>query len=225
MTMRIHLPRALGLYLAWLSLVSGALLVALGSVLPFGIGRIDPRGAFACLIEAELFFVLVVWPFFIPRLFVPRGPVPLGPGVEGHLLVLQVGILFLVALPLAFLTRNLADLGAREFFVGHALVASVACFVAGLFTLAGIRVQRVAPWYLAGLFAASAALPFLHFLSLEYGGPALGWLAVLSPFWGAARLEEVAPLVSSAIFALAAVALFLAAPYVRSPAASSPAPH
>jgi hypothetical protein len=224
--MRVNVPRAIGLYLVWLSFISGVLLLAMGDVLPLRLGFITPENAFTCLIEAELFFVLVIWPFFIPRLLVPRAPgvapAPASPGVvvptgvsgEGHLLVLQVCVLFVVAMPIAFLCQNLGNVGAREFFTGHLLVATAASFVAALFSLGAERQARLGPWYILGFFVASALLPFLHFLAGAFAGRSLRFLSALSPFWGASLLDEATPLVSAGLFGGAALALFLAMPFL-----------
>ncbi len=216
--MRVNVPRAIGLYLVWLSFISGALLLALGDVLPFHLAFITPENAFTCLIEAELFFVLVLWPFFIPRLLLPRiemPKIPTGVGGEGHLLVLQICVLFVVAMPAGFLCQNLANVGPREFAMGHLLVATAACFVAALWWVGSERGVRPAPWYFLGFFVASALLPFAHYLALEFAGASLGFLSAVSPFWAAGELEQSTPMVASTIFGVVAVALFGAAPFLR----------
>ncbi|MBI2931970.1 MAG: hypothetical protein HYY16_09985 [Planctomycetes bacterium] len=217
--MTIHIPRAIVLYLLWLGFISAALLCATGNVLPFGLGFISPEDAFTCLIEAELFFVLVIWPFFIPGLLVRKVSIPSGVSGHAHLLVLQVCVLFVVALPVAFLCQNLADVGARVFFSGHLLVATAACFVAALFGVGAERKNRVAPWYFLGFFVASAFVPFVHYVAVEFAGQSLRFLAAVSPFWGAAELDGGAPLVGSTLFALAALGLFAAAPFWGRPSA------
>ncbi len=213
--MRISVPRAIGLYVVWLSFISVVLLAALGNVLPFQAAFVTPENVFTCLIEAELFFVLVIWPFFVPRLLVPKVELPTGVGGEAHLLVLQVCVLFVVAMPIAFLCQNLAQVGAREFFNGHLLVATAACFVAALFGAARERQTRMAPWYFLGFFVLSAMLPFAHYLAVEFAGGSLRFLSAVSPFWGAAQLDGAMPLVSAGIFGFGAMALFMAGPFLR----------
>jgi hypothetical protein len=208
--MRIHVPRTIGLFLLWLGFISAALLAATADLLPFGLGAMGPESAFTCLIQAELFFVLAIWPFFIPRVVVPRMEVPAGISAEGPLLVLQVCAMFVVAMPLALLCQMLGSVGARAFFVGHLLVATAGAFVAALFGTGPERPARVAPWYFLAFFAASGLVPFAHYLSLEYSGPSLRALSAVSPFWSAADLDRGAPLVSSLLFGAGALALFLA---------------
>jgi hypothetical protein len=207
--MRIHVPRTIALFLVWLGFISSAMLAAMGDLLPFGLGSMRPESAFTCLIEAELFFVLAIWPFFIPRVVVPRVEVPPGVSGEGHLLMLQVCVMFVVAMPLAFLSQNLASIGAREFFVGHLLVATAAAFVAAVFGTGPERPSRVTPWYFLGFFVLSGLVPFAHYLSLEYSGTSLAALSAVSPFWSASELDRAAPLVASAIFGVGALAIFL----------------
>lgn len=100
MLKRLNVPRALTLYLAWMGLTCGALLAGIGGLLPFGLGAVGPDAAFIALVEAELFFVVVVWPFFMPRLILPQAAAAVktaGPGAESHLLILQVVVLLVVA--------------------------------------------------------------------------------------------------------------------------------
>jgi hypothetical protein len=220
--MRVNVPRAIGLYLVWLSFISGVLLLALGDVVPMRLAFITPESAFTCLIEAELFFVLVIWPFFIPKLLVPRAPmpsIPTGVGGEGHLLALQICVLFVVAMPVGFLCQNLANVSAREFAIGHLLVATAAGFVAALWWAGSERGVRMAPWYFLGFFVASAMLPFVHYLAIEHAGASLGFLSAVSPFWAAAELGSGTPIVASVLFGTVALALFMAAPFLRRPQA------
>jgi hypothetical protein len=221
--MRLNVPRAVALYLAWVGLTCGVLVAAIQGVLPFRLGAVGPDAVFLALVEAEIFFVTVVWPFFMPRLILPKAGVEAvrtaGPGAEPHLMILQVGVLLVVALPLALVSQNLSEISVGQFFQGHLQVAALACFVTVL--LAVLGEARVRPWYFLGFFTVSALFPFLEFLSAETGGsPRLGFLAAVSPFWGAAQLQSGAPLgwapgVQAAIFGVLAVGLLAAAPFLR----------
>ena len=218
--MRLNVPRALSLYLAWMGLTCGTLLAGIGGMLPFGLGAMGPDAAFLGLIEAELFFVTVVWPFFMPRLLLPEATAAVrtaGPGGEPHLLILQVGVMLVVALPLALVSRNLSQIGAGEFFRAQLLVGSIACFVTVLLDRpAGSRIRN---WYFLGFFAASALFPFLGFLAGERG-QGMGFLAAVSPFWAAAQFKadaalSWAPGAQAAIFGVLALALLAAGPFRR----------
>ncbi len=226
---RLNVPRALSLYLAWMGLTCGTLLAGIGGMLPFGLGAMGPDAAFLGLIEAELLFVTVVWPFFMPRLIVPEAAAvtrTAGPGGESHLLILQVGVMLVVALPLALVSRNLAQIGAWDFFRAQILVGAIACFVTALLDRpAGSRIRS---WYFLGFFAASALFPFLGFLAGELGrGTGLNFLAAVSPFWAAAQFRSDAalswaPNAQAAIFGVLALALLVAGPF-RRPVDSTPA--
>jgi hypothetical protein len=212
--MRVDVPRAVVLYLLWLGFISGALIVGMSDLSPLPLGVIDPTNVFTLLIEAELFFVLVIWPFFVPRLLKPKVELSAARlGAEGHLLVLQVGVLFVVALPVGLLCQNLASVSPGGFLAGHLLVVVMASFVASLFAIAEERRVSVAPWYLLGMFACAGGFPFAHFLT----GGRLGWLASASPFWAAAGLGTgaAAPMVLSAVFGGLTVALFGVGPFLR----------
>jgi hypothetical protein len=44
--MKLNVPRALSLYLAWMGLTCGTLVAGIGGLLPFGLGSIGPDAAF-----------------------------------------------------------------------------------------------------------------------------------------------------------------------------------
>jgi hypothetical protein len=221
---RLNVPRVLALYLSWMGLTCGALLAGIGGMLPFGLGAIGPDAAFLGLIEAELFFVTLVWPFFMPKLILPEAAAAArtaGPGAEPHLLILQIGVLLGVALPLALVSRNLSQIGPGEFFRAQLLVGAIACFVTVL--LDRPEGSRVRAWYFLGFFACSALFPFLGFLS---GG--FDFLAAVSPFWAAAQFRSEsalswAPGAQAAIFGVAALALLAAGAFLR-PVDAAPQP-
>lgn len=220
--MRLNVPGTLALYLAWMGLTCGTLLVGIGGMLPFGLGSIGPDAAFLGLIEAELFFVTVVWPFFMPRLLLPEAAAAVrtaGPGGEPHLLILQIGVMLVVALPLALVSRNLSQIGAGEFLRAQLLVGAIACFVTALLDRPASR--RIRHWYFLGFFAVSALFPFLGFLAGEQGrGTGLNFLAAVSPFWAAAQFRSDAALswapgAQAVIFGVLALVLLAAGPFRR----------
>jgi hypothetical protein len=220
--MKLNVPGTLALYLAWMGLTCIALLAGIGGFLPFGLGAIGPDAAFLGLIEAELFFVMVVWPFFMPRLILPEAAAAVrkaGPGGESHLLYLQVLVLLVVALPLALVSRNLAEIESGVFLRGHLLVAAIAGFVTVL--LNRPSAARLRPWYFLGFFALSALVPLAAFIGGELGPGGLTPLAAISPFWAAAQLRtdaalSWAPGVQAAVFGVLALALVAAGSLRRS---------
>ncbi|HEU4335231.1 MAG TPA: hypothetical protein VFT32_12110 [Candidatus Eisenbacteria bacterium] len=225
---RFNVPGVLSLYLAWMGLTCAALLAGIGGMLPFGIGSLGPDAAFLGLIEAELFFVTVVWPFFMPKLILPQAAAAtkiVGPGGEPHLLILQVGVMLGVAMPLALVSRNLSQIGTGEFFKAQLLVGAIACFVTAL--LDRPEARRVRTWYFLGFFALSALAPFVAFLAGEMGaGGGAGFLAAVSPFWAAAQFRSEAALswapgAQAAIFGVAALVLLSMGAF-RQPVDSAP---
>ena len=212
--MRIDVPRAIVMYLLWLGLTAGALLVAMADGLPVKLGFIRPDSVFTLLIEAELFFVLFIWPFFVPRLHKPVTIDASRLGTGAHLLVLQVIVLFVVALPVALLCTNLADIGTGEFLRGHLLVAVLATFVATLHDAATERGATLAPWYFLAAFIVAGGAPFADYLRWSRGGTP-GLLSHVSPFWTGARLDGAAPLIMTAVFAAATIGLMAAVPFLK----------
>ena len=227
--MKLNVPGTLVLYLAWMGLTCGVLLAGIGGLLPFGLGALGPDAAFLGLIEAELFFVMVVWPFFMPRLILPEALAAsrkVGPGGESHLLFLQVIVMLVVALPLALVSRNLAEIETGVFIRAHLLVAAIAGFVTVL--LNRPSAARLRPWYFLGFFAVSALVPLAAFLGGELGPGGMNFLAAISPFWAAAQLRTDAALAwapgaQAAVFGVLALAL-LAAGFLRRPVDSPAAP-
>lgn len=214
--MRIDVPRAIVMYLLWLGLISGSLIVAMSDALPVKVGFLHPDNVFTLLIEAELFFVLVIWPFFVPKLLKPV-TIDTAKTNESHLLVLQVLVLFIVGLPVALLCTSLSDVGAVPFLAGHLLVAAAASFVAALHDLAIERKFAFAPVYFAVAFAIAGLAPFVDFLrwGREGGSGMPGLLTWVSPFWTASRLEGSAPIVMAAVLGAVAVSAMVAAPFAR----------
>jgi hypothetical protein len=222
--MRIDVPRAAVLYLLWIGFISGALLVGMADLLPVSLGSIDPSRVFTLLIEAELFFVLVIWPFFVPRLLKRDLTVDTAKlasvGGESPMLVLQVAVLFVVALPVALLSSTISSVSPGAFLRGHLLVAVMASFVAALLNATKGRNAGAVSGYFLGLFLLAAGGPFVHFLATEhFQAGSLRFLASMSPFWAAVHLEPGTshaslPLVQSAVVAVATVVLLAAAPFL-----------
>lgn len=210
---RAPLQRTVVLYLAWLAAIGGALIVMLGDLLPIPLTFVRPETLFTCFLECQVFFVVMVWPLFLPPL--------IREGAAATNLMAQIAVLLVFSLPLALLTADISDASPRTFIAGQLLIAVLAGFVAGLYTLAGSRGWRVGPWYTLGAFVVSAGLPFLGFLSHEVArsesgpGPDLTFLAAVSPFWGAAHAAEGTALVQSILYGVLAGGLFGAAAFFR----------
>ena len=202
---RVNLHRALLLYLTWLGFIAGGLIVLLADLLPFA----DPERLFVCFLECQIFFVILVWPFFTRSLETePR----MAAGAWGVQLFIQIAVLLILSLPLALICFNVANASTGEFLAGQGLVAALAAFVAALHVLARGRDVRLGPWYFLAAFVISGALPFLAFFVHVWGGPDLSFFSAVSPFWGASLVADGTALVQAIIYGgLAAGLLFLAA--------------
>ena len=203
------LQKTILLYLTWLAAISGALIVMLGDLLPVPLSFVRPETLFLCFLECQVFFVVFIWPLFLPAL--------VREGAAAANLLMQVGVLLIFSFPLALLCSNVSDRSAGTLMAGQALIAALAVLVAGVYTLAGKRRWKVGPWYLLAAFALGAGLPFLGFLSHEVArsesgpGPDLSFLAAVSPFWGAARAGGGHALFQSVLCVAIAAGLFVAA--------------
>src|SRR5262249_30372937 len=156
------------LYLTWLGVISSMLILSLADVLPFKVSFVRPDNLFVCMTECQVFFVLLVWPLFIPSI-TREEPDPDPQAGAVHLLLLQISVLLVFALPLALICSNVANVSALTFLRGQALVAALAAFVSVLYAVTMERKWRVGPWYFLGMFLASAGLPFAAYLARDFG--------------------------------------------------------
>lgn len=198
---RVDPDRAVRLYLLWLGALCAALILSLSDVLPFRLSFVRPDNLLNCFTLIQVFFMVLVWPLRIPALLeTPEAG-------RSPRLIPEIVVLIVLSLPPALVCANVSDTGAGAVVRGQTLVASVGGFVAGLFALARDRGWRIGPWYFLAAFALSAALPFLAFLSVQFGEGGLGFIAVANPFWGALRLSGPGSLIQAAVFAGLAASL------------------
>ncbi len=196
----VNASRAIVLYLAWLGTLVGALVAMMAEVSPVRLSFIRPDTLFVAFTEAQVFFALLVWPFFVPWL---GSGAPLG-GAARHLR--EILVLLAFSFPLALMCANVSSAGAGTILRSQLLVAALAAFAAALGAPGG---RGTAPWYVGGILALSAGPPFLHFLVGVLGrGPDLSFASWVSPFWGAARVAEGASLATAAFFGGGALVAF-----------------
>jgi hypothetical protein len=189
------LHQSASLYLAWIGGLCGGVVLLLGNLLPFPVPFATPDAFFACIVELEVFFVLLLWPLFVPALLKQNCPPPL--------LMAYVGVLLLFALPLVLVAANVASVGAGGVIRSQALVAALAALGAGV----AARFRAALPWYLLGVFWFSVAHPFWAFLGHEMGARSPGGAVYLSPFWGAVAAESAPAWVQAALCGLGGLAL------------------
>ena len=188
------LHQSSGHYLGWVGGLCGAIVLLLGEVLPFRLPFATPGNFFVSLVVLELFFVLLIWPLFVPTI--------LKDGTAAPALLIHVGTLLLLALPLLLIAANIASVSGIGVLRSQAHVAALAVLGAGVAS----RFRSALPWYLLGVFVLSAILPFWGFLE-QLGAKAPAISAYLSPFWGAAA-NDAGPLwVQTGLFGAAGVAL------------------
>ena len=221
---RVNLHKAIPLYLSWLGLLTGALIICLSDSLPFTFTFVEPGNLFATLVQCQVFFVVLVWPFFIPGIV---GEVAGKRDGERsvHMMLLQVAVLSVFAFPLALMCANVSDTDIVSFIRGHALVLALASFVAVLFTVGVERGwRRLGPLYFMGAFGISAGIPFLAFLLGDLAQTDMSVLSTVSPFWGASEIGETSSLVQAMLYGILAVAMLLVDAWRRKGVdASSPA--
>jgi hypothetical protein len=168
------LHQSTALYLSWIGVLCGGFVLLLADVLPFPLPFATPANFFLAVVELELFFVLLIWPLFVPSLL--RG------GCAAPALMLYVGILLLFSLPLAMIGANVSSVEASGLVRSQVHVAALAALGAGV----AARFPAAMPGYLLGVFWISAAHPFWFFLQHQLGAKAPSVSVYLSPFWGAA---------------------------------------
>ncbi len=199
-------PRAsLPLLLSWLGFLCGAIVAALGDVLPWRIDFVGPGDLLTGLAVCQVFFALFVWPLFIPSIAARGEAVPL---------LAHVGALALLGLPLVLVCANVSDAGAVALVGSQVLAAALAALVAGIYSLGMRRGWRIGPWYVLGASVVSGGPPLALFVAGGFGsagdaGPA--WAAALSPFWGPLHAGDGGALLQGGVCAVLAGAAFAAA--------------
>jgi hypothetical protein len=190
-------PSLLPLYLSWVGTLTGALVLMLGEILPVRLTFVTSGSLFTCFLEVQVFYLVLVWPFFV----MGRGAMD-RPAIS---LYRDLGVLLAVGLPLGLMAADVSSVRTGPFLRALALIAALGAFGVSLFRFAPR--PSAGPWYFLGAFLVSAGLPFASFLAAEFLGQDWRWLAAASPFWGAARLEEGADLFQTPFYGLLAAAL------------------
>lgn len=163
---------------------------------------------FAAMIQYQLFFILVLFPLWVPRALKPCADAREGIALS----IVQVAGLFCVALPVNLVGQGLSNVDAGGFAAACAIVAASSMLVASLYVLAWILGWNLHAYYYFGLFVTQAVFPYVGYLTLEFSGsPSWPVLRMFSPFWAAAapRADSTA-FVQAALFAGVAAVLAIA---------------
>jgi hypothetical protein len=189
------LHKSAALHLAWIGGLCGAIILMLADLLPYRLPFAAPDKFFAAVLSLELFFVLLVWPLFVPSL--------LREGVPPPMILIQVAALLLFGLPLLLIAANVTGVDGGSVLRGQALVAALAALGAGM----AARLRAALPWYFLAVFWIAAAHPFWSFLGDQMGAASPGFSVYLSPFWGAVTDSPAPAWVQAALYGLAGVVL------------------
>ncbi|HLY72850.1 MAG TPA: hypothetical protein VKU80_01930 [Planctomycetota bacterium] len=168
------LHRSAGLYLSWIGALCGTVLFLLGDVLPYPLPFAAPSSFFLGLVQVEIFFVLLIWPLFVPLLEKD--------GIRRLSLLISVAILILFALPLLLIGANVSGIDAAGLVRSQAQVAGLSTLGAGIAS----RRRSAMPWYLLAVFVLSTLPPLSFYLENQMQAKAPLGTPFLSPFWAAA---------------------------------------
>jgi len=189
------LHQSTALFLSWIGGLCGGIVLLLADLLPFPLPFATPANFFGAVVAMEIFFVLLVWPLFVPSL--------LRTGCAAPMLLAYVAALLLFSLPLAMIGANVSSVDASALIRSRALIAALAALGAGV----AARLPSALPWYVLGVFWISAAHPFWFFLQHQMGARAPAVSVYLSPFWGAASAESAPAWVQTGLYGVAGLVL------------------
>lgn len=169
-------------YLWWFIFLAGIIWLLLSDILPIKFKFAEPQNVYYGFVEAELFFVLLLWPIFIPKIL--EAEISLGTSIANvPMLLIQIVAFFILALPLAVICLNIGELGWQALLKGQFFVFILASVVALLFNVTFKRGKDITHLYYFVVFMFSAGAPFLYFILREYEGKELFALPLLSPFY------------------------------------------
>lgn len=191
------LHQSTGLYLAWIGGLCGAVVLMLADILPFPLPFATPDRFFLCVVELEIFFILLLWPLFVPSLLRDK--------VAGPQVLAYAGVLLVLALPLVLIAANVSSMDAAGLVRSQAHVAALAALGAGV----AAKLPAALPWYLLAVFWISAAHPFWAFLDHQLGAKSPAVSVYVSPFWAAAAGQAAPAWVQTGLYGVVGVVLLV----------------
>jgi hypothetical protein len=176
-------------FLAWAVYLGAIVALPLADPFPVRLTFLTPASFHPFLVAAETLFVLFAWPF-------------LGGGERDRVPRRELGLVVL-ALPLAFLAENLSAAGAGPLVRGQVLVLALAALASALRPAEKGR----GPAYLLAASVLCAVPPIAAFVTKEFAGRDLGWLALFSPVWAAVEIGRGSSLALTGLAAAGAALL------------------
>lgn len=199
----------------WVIVTMVPMLVFLSGWLPFGAHTARPEDTLLCFHLAQLFFVLFVWPFLLPKS--EERPTVWEDVVS---MAGMVVLLMIVALPLAVIAVTLSDVPVRVLLKGQALVFSCALAVASVMRWGFLRRIDVRPWTVFVAMTLSSLPPLVYYFLFvaDRGGSGL---VLFSPAWAMVQLEN--PIAFSEVWLVQSVLMLLvSAVFLFTPRRPSP---
>jgi hypothetical protein len=176
------------IYLLWLGFVS--LIFILFFSLKLENGFITPKYIYHCLLEAELFFILILWPCLLIRILEETVLEDKRAMKQIKLIFTHIILFFVLALPLVVICEGISRWGIDIALRMHLVVFTYALFVGSVLCL-GLRYGiETIPWYYLFIFLSSAGVPFFYYIGLEFLEVDLSELSIISPFWCAIYIKD-----------------------------------
>ncbi len=191
--------------ITWLGVLVLPLAIVASEVLPFA--WFTPSRLPDVLVEAELAFLLFVWPVLLPGALTQANPEG-GAWRDLRTLCAQIAVLAALTAPITALCARAAEIGLGSCLASQAYPAGIAVGVGLLAVCARHAGRNPTRLYYLALVVVSAALPLTGFVLREVGGRVDLSLAACSPFhaamagWLARGIVVAALLAASALCAV-----------------------
>lgn len=204
-------------YLTWMACLTLGLILAMTGGIPLKLALLEASNLNILLVQVEIFFLLLVWPLFIPAM---AGHLERRRDRCAHLLGHAL-VLLLLSFPLALVTHFVARTDAPTLLAGRVLAAAAALFVVGVFGLGPAGNERLSRGYFLTALVTTGLLPYASFVMTR--ATDTGVLTWFSPLWSAAQLnvEPATPLTTAAIFGGVGAAMLAVAWMRKAPATAA----
>ena len=184
---------------AFVAVNAAAVAVCVAGALSVGDYRAftEIENTYRCLMAAELFFVIFLWPLLGAR--------------HGAVTVPVLAALMAVSIPLVIIAAQVSNVPVYAVVLTHLLLLAVAAACVSACKLTGRKGERHWRYYYLGAAAIAGGLPLLQFLLLDLLGGGLRWLSCISPFWAMELAQQAgAPRALWAVAALVFAAIAVA---------------